>query len=670
MIPVGTLITANAGCGKTYGLANRVIGWMVEHKRLTGDAGAADILAATFTRKAAGEIQDRILAHLAEGAVDQDDLDSFAESIAIDPPATREEVQAVLEDVVRCLDRMQVSTLDGVFSRLAKAFPEEVGLPEGWAIADHPVLQTIQRQAFDDWLAAASVEEIATLAREAEAEILKGSPHKEVIERIWGGTGGGGLLALWRRSQIRDDDTDPWDWVDTLSDDAICADAASQKSETLRSVVETLSSIGLPQTKKGTTVLNWKKSNDKLITAIGDGLWMDLLTNTIVMAAISGEQYCSHDVSDAYCEAIRPAVSHARADLVRRIRAKMSVWRQLLGGLDASYRSRQREAGCYDFCDITDRLARANLLKTVGADQLAWRLDSKIRDIALDEFQDTSMEQARVMQPVLEEMVAGEGAYDTPRHLLVVADPKQAIYAWRGGTPAVLNWVKQLGGDAITERNLTESYRSAKIIMDFVNAAFDSLGTNAALLGASGDHEAVPDAVMARGGLAPCHPGGPIAEVLRDWKFEHHESALDMDGGIFAWLAEDDDDAVVGHVVAIARRRWKAGLGVGILCPTNDQVAEIAHQLRVAGVPVSEEGHGGAAELPAVAVLLDLLRLGDHPGHRQAAFRVSHSPFADVLDLSPLEDTPPETRTEVSKPPRLASVMLLPMKDSAPSSRG
>jgi ATP-dependent helicase/nuclease subunit A len=647
MTPVGTLITANAGCGKTYGLANRVIGWMVEHKRLTGDAGAADILAATFTRKAAGEIQDRVLAHLAEGAVETDALASFAESIAIEPPPTCDEVQAVLEDVVRCLDRMQVSTLDGVFSRLAKAFPEEVGLPEGWTIADHPVLREIQRQALDDWLSAASAEEISTLAREAEAEILKGSAHKEIIKHIWGGPSGGGLLSLWRRSQIRDDDTDPWDWVGTLSDDAICADAASQKSETLRSVVETLKRIDLPQTKKGTTVLNWKKSNDKLITAISDGLWMDLLTNSIVMAALSGEQYCSHDVSDAYCEAIRPAVSHARADLVRRIRAKMSVWRQLLGGLDAAYRSRQRAAGCYNFCDITDRLARANLLKTVGADQLAWRLDSKIRDIALDEFQDTSMEQARVMQPVLEEMVSGEGAYDTPRHLLVVADPKQSIYAWRGGTPAVLNWVKQLGGDAMAEDELTKSYRSAKIIMDFVNAAFESMDTNAALLGASDSHEAVPDAVMARGGLAPGHPGGPIAEVLRDWKFEHHESALKMDGGIFAWLTEDDGDAVVRHVVALAKRRWKAGVGIGILCLTNDQVAEVAHQLRVAGVPVSEEGNGGAADLPAVAVLLDLLRLGDHPGHRKAAFTVSHSPFAALLDLSPLEDTSPEIRAEV-----------------------
>ena len=122
MTSVGTLITANAGCGKTYGLANSVIGWMIEHKRLTGDAGAADILAATFTRKAAGEIQDRILEHLAQGATDADELHAFSESIAITPSAKSEEVQAVLEDVVACLDRMQISTLDGVFSRLAKAF--------------------------------------------------------------------------------------------------------------------------------------------------------------------------------------------------------------------------------------------------------------------------------------------------------------------------------------------------------------------------------------------------------------------------------------------------------------------------------------------------------------------------------------------------------------------
>ena len=647
MTSVGTLITANAGCGKTYGLANSVIGWMIEHKRLTGDAGAADILAATFTRKAAGEIQDRILEHLAQGATDADKLDAFSETIAITPSANSEEVQAVLEDVVVCLDRMQISTLDGVFSRLAKAFPEEVGLPEGWTIADHPVLQAIQRQAFDDWLEASTPEEISTLAREAEAEILKGSAHNEVIERIWGGPSGGGLLSLWRRSQVRNDDVDPWNWVDSLADDAISADAESQTNGTLRAVVDALGSIELPLTKAGTTNVNWKKSNDKLIAAINDGLWTDVLTNSIVIASTGDNKYSSHYASESYCVAIRPAVSHARADLVRRIRAKMSVWRQLLSGLDAAYRRRQREAGCYDFGDITDRLARADALSSIGADQLAWRLDSKIRDIALDEFQDTSMEQARVMQPVLEEMVAGEGSYDAPRHLLVVADPKQSIYAWRGGTPAVLQWVEELGYGAITKKTLSKSFRSAKVLMEFVNATFESMDTNAALLAASETHERVPDPVMARGNLDPCYPGGPIGEVLRDWKFEHHESALNTDGGIFAWLAEDDDDAVVQHVVSLAERRWKAGVGVGILCPKNKQVAEIAHQLRLIGVPVSEEGNGGAADLPAVAVLLDLLRLGDHPAHRQAAFTVSHSPFAAVIDLAPLEDMVIEDRAAI-----------------------
>ncbi len=534
----GTIIRANAGCGKTYGLANRVIGWMIAHRRLTNNAGASDILAATFTRKAAGEIQDRILEHLALGATDTQRLAKFNKenSFNIDPRPDAGEMQLVLQDVVRCLDRLQISTLDGVFHRLAKGFPEEVGLPEGWTIADHSVLVSIQRQAIDDWLESCDAEMLETLAIEAEGEVLKGSPHGTIIETIWGGPKGGGLLPLRRRSQVGNTQHDPWKWIDGLIDDTLCSDAKKATAVELQAAADTLETLDLPLTKAGTEVKAWAKATPRMIKAIRAGLWSDVLEEGIVLAAADGGKFAGHIVPGDFEMALRPVISHARADFVRRIRIKIKIWRELLGELDDTYQSRQREVGLYDFGDITDRLARADMLDDLGAEQLAWRLDSVIRDMALDEFQDTSMEQAHVIEPVIEEMLAGQGAHEVPRNILVVADPKQSIYAWRGGTPAVLDWVEGLGGGSrFNTDELTKSFRSAKRIMDFVNDVFKDMDTNATLDVAMDNHPAVPKTIMTQAGLDPGDPGGPVAEVRDRWRFTHHESAkTNLLGGVQA----------------------------------------------------------------------------------------------------------------------------------------
>ena len=51
-----SVVIANAGSGKTYLLANRLIRWMIEERRATNTASPDRMLAVTFTRKAAGEI--------------------------------------------------------------------------------------------------------------------------------------------------------------------------------------------------------------------------------------------------------------------------------------------------------------------------------------------------------------------------------------------------------------------------------------------------------------------------------------------------------------------------------------------------------------------------------------------------------------------------------------
>ena len=97
-LPQRTIVIANAGSGKTWLLANRILAWCLARVR----AGAREdiaaqperILALTFTRKAAAEILGRVLLHAAEGALYEEKRDEFASATG---PATAEEYQAVLD---------------------------------------------------------------------------------------------------------------------------------------------------------------------------------------------------------------------------------------------------------------------------------------------------------------------------------------------------------------------------------------------------------------------------------------------------------------------------------------------------------------------------------------------------------------------------------------------
>ena len=100
-----SVVIANAGSGKTYLLANRLIRWMIEERRATKTASPDRMLAVTFTRKAAGEILERVLRHLALGSLDAAKREEFSTASQIGP-ASAEEYSAVLREVVVALHRM------------------------------------------------------------------------------------------------------------------------------------------------------------------------------------------------------------------------------------------------------------------------------------------------------------------------------------------------------------------------------------------------------------------------------------------------------------------------------------------------------------------------------------------------------------------------------------
>ena len=97
-------------------------------------------------------------------------------------------------------------------------------------------------------------------------------------------------------------------------------------------------------------------------------------------------------------------------------------------------------------------------------------LTERIRFILIDEFQDTSIVQYKILLPIIREIISGVGVKEYGG-VIVVGDEKQSIYGWRGGERDLLLKMPRVLGDADKE-TLDTSYRSNPQIISFCNSLF------------------------------------------------------------------------------------------------------------------------------------------------------------------------------------------------------
>ncbi|MEN6556557.1 MAG: UvrD-helicase domain-containing protein, partial [Thermoguttaceae bacterium] len=167
------VIRASAGTGKTFQLSNRYLAIAL--------AGAAvdSILATTFTRKAAGEILDRVLLRLADAALSDDRRAELGDQLGTGPidPA---DCRRLLGEMVRQTHRLRIGTLDSFFMQIAQSFSLELGLPPGWQIADELTDVRLQRKAIRQLLQRHSTGDVLRLMH----LLTKGEATRSVGDQI------------------------------------------------------------------------------------------------------------------------------------------------------------------------------------------------------------------------------------------------------------------------------------------------------------------------------------------------------------------------------------------------------------------------------------------------------------------------------------------------------
>ena len=598
------VVLASAGTGKTFRIASRIIGLLLQGEP------PDQILASTFTRKAAGEILSRVLERLARAALDENaGTELFRQSSLSDcsgPAPDQDSWLALLLSVLRSLHRVEFGTLDSFFIRTAGAFHLELGLPSQWGIGEESTINRLESEALLDVLTQADRGEIVELVRMLVRADASRGVHLFLLER-----------ARELRRVLRQIDPaahDPWrplrtpdtSWTDT--------------SEAREGLASDLEAAELPRTGKGEPDGRFRTAVATMAERIRAGDWEEVCVHTLAQRAT--EETASYyqkpftpALVDAVREATRIAVGEVAQDLTRRSRALQ----RLATDFDVAMRRRQREEGLYRFEDVTIHLGGANPL-TARAD-LWYRLDHFGRHLLLDEFQDTSLAQWRVLEPLVQRLLA-ESAGD--RSLVVVADPKQSIYGWRGAEPDLVRRVRT--SFPLQEEHLADSYRSSPVILRFVNRIFQDLPKSSVWTEA----EEVASA----------------EDWIRD--FQEHRWIHDSLPGHVRVVAGPRDDNVratarprmmrrAAELVAELREE-APGASIGVLVRHNIAVAHLVAELRSLGVPASEEGGTRPADSPAVAAVLSLLTLADHPSHTLARYHVAKTPLGALLSFTDFRD--------------------------------
>jgi ATP-dependent helicase/nuclease subunit A len=155
-LPPNGAISASAGTGKTFNLAARYV------RLLSCGVDPCRIVALTFSRKAAGEIFDRIVTLMLEWIDDPEKMKQHCLSLGM-PPIAPARLTGMLTTVLRSLHLLQIGTIDSFFVRIVRTFPFEFGLAASPEILDEMAVENVRagvaRQVLWDTAAAQDREE-------------------------------------------------------------------------------------------------------------------------------------------------------------------------------------------------------------------------------------------------------------------------------------------------------------------------------------------------------------------------------------------------------------------------------------------------------------------------------------------------------------------------------
>lgn len=624
------MVLASAGTGKTYRLTSRFL-------RLLCEGSDPDrILALTFTTKAAAEFSERILRRLADAAASDENAAQLAKDLKLESLSSNH-VRKLLRSVIIKANRLQLGTIDSFFYRLISGFAPELGFPPALRVIDPSQTEAYRDEAlyrifspgnqlglqsedfFEAFRRSHIGEEKKNITQHFEDSL---DTFQELVRQFPD-------VRYWGHPDFRDTQDLKLPTEDgnklgkLLFDYGQGQNASNVTDEHGKTLVIT--------PKNGKAFSNQKVSDLGLL--ILDGHSIDTLHRdypTFINNFLKGlEDYPSgqitvtldrkkHDFNEAASDCLRRVFDEFRmAKLVELSKVSQGIF-NLVHSFNQFYERDVREQGLISFNDMTYFLAEALYSYESAAAELAYdlsyRLDCTLDHWLLDEFQDTSRNQWKILKPFVDEVIQ-DG--DRPRSFFYVGDIKQSIYGWRGGDHRlfmeIYNFYNQGREGLISEVKLAESYRSRPAIIDMVNDIF-------------GNARALPEWV----------PEGVITEWQSQW-INHSALWNDHPGWSSFQRHSPSEEGIWGRIVALLNeiQPWEKGMSTAILCRSGKNVSECLQYLRkhlpkVSIFSPTEVSPG--KDSPIILAGLNFFKCLCNPDDTLARIIVKSSPLSHCLD--------------------------------------
>lgn len=626
------VVEACAGSGKTWLLVARML------RLLLAGAEPAELLAITFTRKAAQEMRQRLLELLQELALAEDEKVSQLLAERGIPTAELEQVivkaRGLYERVLSSPQALTLDTFHSWFGRLIQVAPLNSGVPHGFTLTEST--SELRREAYRQLMASLSSEKNGDIkaALIFLYEELGDFTTKKLLEEFLD------KRAEWWACNQDPVYGAPLDWLRDLCGEDALADARLSLwqddawLERIQQVARWLGQ-GTPVNQKRAAAIETALSNGPSVEnffalcheffGTDDKNRSNTKTNAL-LAALEKDLGCDCvAVFEDECSLIGDKLRHLqqRSGEKKVIRINQALFEIGAAYVDV-YQTLKTDQRVVDFSDL-EWHAYQLLHSGQHVAYMQSRLDTRYKHILLDEFQDTNPLQWSIVRAWLD----GYGADIDRPSMFIVGDPKQSIYRFRRADPRVFSAAKNLllaQGAMMLRTNQTR--RNADAIVQVLNSSmaqnplytlqttlYNSTGAvwRLPLVNAEESVEQGEEVTGLRNPLIQ-----PMQETEDLRRLEEGRMVVHTLHAARNLAMESGDPLSWSEVMLLVRRR------------THLSAYETA--FREAGIPFVSGRRGGLLVSLEITDLIALLKFLITPGDNQALAHVLKSPIISASD--------------------------------------
>ena len=485
-------VSANAGTGKTRVLVDRIA------RLLLDGAKPEKILCLTFTKTGAAEMAERINTQLGQWAVMDDDALVRDVQMLTQREADEDTLKTARHLFARVLDvpgGLKIRTIHSFCESLIGRFPIEAGVAPHFSVIDERTTAERLAEARERVLGqtlkhpggplAQAIEAMAELVNEDDfaalmQELSNHRAHLSAAIAAFERQGGIGpaITALVGLSANQDSAQTILQDADTALDaEALlsAADVLDQGAKSSQEMAAKLRAYIKGANRPDPFATDYAPL---FVTATGDA------RKKLTTKGAEGAEDVLRDEQERVLAVLETLKARATADATLHL---LSVGRALL----AEYARLKRRHAELDYDDLIDK-ARALLARGGGVSWVHYKLDGGIDHILVDESQDTSPAQWRIVEAIASDFFTGEGAYENraepsdtpdaqphPRTVFAVGDEKQSIYSFQGADPHEFGRMKdhfatriEAAGGHFTPVPLTTSFRTTRAVLRVVDRVF------------------------------------------------------------------------------------------------------------------------------------------------------------------------------------------------------